>query len=112
MSANGPCGTSKETPRRVTEVGKSGSPGSSSEGSIIGMKLSVSLPKEDVALLDAVVVETRAAGRSAVIQQAIELLREARLVEEYRQAALEWESSGDAEAWASTDTDGVVDETW
>lgn len=76
------------------------------------MKLSVSLPKEDVALLDAVVVETRAAGRSAVIQQAIELLREARLVEEYRQAALEWESSGDAEAWASTDTDGVVDETW
>lgn len=76
------------------------------------MKLSVSLPQEDVALLDAVVAEKRAAGRSAVIQQAIELLREARLVEEYRQAAQEWESSGDAEAWASTDADGIVDEVW
>lgn len=76
------------------------------------MKLSVSLPDDDVALLDSVIAETDAPGRSAVLHEAINLLREARLAREYRQAADEWNEAGDAAAWATTDMDGLSREAW
>ncbi|MDO5697843.1 MAG: ribbon-helix-helix domain-containing protein [Dermatophilus congolensis] len=76
------------------------------------MKLSVSLPDEDVALLDEIVAESGVAGRSAALRQAIAALRETRLSQEYEQAADERDLSGDATAWATTDTDGLSDEAW
>lgn len=76
------------------------------------MKLSVSLPEDDIALLDEIAEETGAPSRSAVLRQAIEALRESRLARAYELAADEWEASGDAAAWAMTETDGAVDEAW
>ena len=76
------------------------------------MKLSVSLPDADVALIDKVVSETDAPGRSAVVHRAVELLREQRLAQEYEQAAEEWETSGEAAVWSTADTDGLDRETW
>lgn len=75
------------------------------------MKLSVSLPEEDVALLDAVAAEAHT-GRSGAIHQAIELLREARLRTEYQVAAQEWDDSGEDAAWRPTDTDALADASW
>lgn len=73
------------------------------------MKLSVSLSEEDVASLDRY---ARAAGlksRSAAIQQAIRLLGDPELEQDYAAAWDEWEASGDAEAWETTSGDGLVD---
>ncbi|MCA0435673.1 MAG: ribbon-helix-helix protein, CopG family [Tetrasphaera sp.] len=75
------------------------------------MKVSVSLPDSDVELLDTIAAESRT-GRSAVVHQAVELLREARLRAEYELAADEWESSGDAAAWSTTDVDGLRHAAW
>ena len=73
------------------------------------MKLSVSLPEEDVAALDEY---ARAAGlksRSAAVQRAIRLLRQRDLEQDYAAAWDEWESSGDAPAWEVSSADGLVD---
>ena len=73
------------------------------------MKLSVSLSEEDVASLDRY---ARAAGlksRSAAIQQAIRLLGDPELEQDYAAAWDEWKASGDAEAWETTSGDGLVD---
>ncbi|HKF33469.1 MAG TPA: ribbon-helix-helix domain-containing protein [Jatrophihabitantaceae bacterium] len=73
------------------------------------MKLSVSLPEEDVAALDEY---ARAAGlksRSAAVQRAIRLLRQRDLEQDYAAAWDEWESSGDAHAWEVSSADGLVD---
>lgn len=75
------------------------------------MDISVSLPEEDVALLDAVAAESNT-GRSEALHHAIELLREARLRAEYAQAAQEWEDSGEGEAWSATETEGLTSTAW
>ncbi|GMA40883.1 ribbon-helix-helix protein, CopG family [Mobilicoccus caccae] len=75
------------------------------------MKVSVSLPEEDVALLDAVASE-RSTGRSAVVHEAVELLREKRLAEEYAEAAREWDSSGEGRLWSAADADGISNAAW
>ncbi len=72
------------------------------------VKLSVSLSPAEVEALD---TYARAAGlksRSAAIQQAIRLLGDAELEDAYAAAWQEWEDSGDADAWASTDADGLA----
>jgi Arc/MetJ-type ribon-helix-helix transcriptional regulator len=72
------------------------------------MKLSVSLPEEDVATLDEY---ARAAGlksRSAAVQRAIRLLRQRDLEQDYAAAWAEWESSG-AQDWEVTTADGLAD---
>lgn len=67
------------------------------------MKISVSLPDEDVQFLDA-----RGAGnRSAVLHEAVDLLRRNYLSELYAAAADEWESSEDARLWDNTAADGI-----
>jgi Arc/MetJ-type ribon-helix-helix transcriptional regulator len=73
---------------------------------VIGMKLSVSLPDDDVAFLDAF---TRAQGgsRSAVLHRAVGLLREAELGAAYAEAWAEWEGSEDAAVWDTTAGDGL-----
>ncbi|MFD4247228.1 type II toxin-antitoxin system ParD family antitoxin [Streptomyces sp. NPDC058525] len=74
------------------------------------MKISVSLPQEDVAFVDRYAAEVEAESRSAVIHAAIQLLRESALEKEYLEAWDEWYESGDAELWDRTAGDGIVDE--
>ncbi len=76
------------------------------------MKISVSLPQEDVAFVDEYAERTEAGSRSAVIHAAIELLRQAQLVQEYTEAFAEWDAGEDAAAWDRTSGDGITDETW
>ncbi|MFJ3171202.1 ribbon-helix-helix domain-containing protein [Streptomyces roseus] len=76
------------------------------------MKISVSLPQEDVAFVDEYATRTEADSRSAVIHAAIDLLRAADLEAEYTEAFAEWEASGDAELWDRTSGDGITDEAW
>jgi Arc/MetJ-type ribon-helix-helix transcriptional regulator len=71
------------------------------------MKLSVSLPEEDVRLLDEHVRAAGLQGRSAALHEAIQLLRYSKLEEDYADAWSEWESSDDAAAWDSATGDGV-----
>jgi Arc/MetJ-type ribon-helix-helix transcriptional regulator len=71
------------------------------------MKVSVSLPEDDVAFLDRYADEHGDASRSAALQRAIRLLRASELHDAYRDAWQEWEESGEAEAWESTSADGL-----
>jgi len=78
-------------------------------GSIEGMKISVSLPQEDVAFVDEYAAKTDADSRSAVIHAAIELLRASNLEAEYEEAFAEWDKSEDAEFWDRVSGDGLTD---
>ena len=71
------------------------------------MKLSVSLPEEDVEFLDEYAKGQGIASRSAVVQRAVRLLRATGLALAYAAAWEEWETSGDAEAWDSVVGDGL-----
>lgn len=73
------------------------------------MKVSVSLPADDVAALDEY---ARAAGlrsRSAAVQRAIRMLRNPELEENYALAWDEWAASGEQAAWDETAADGLAD---
>jgi Arc/MetJ-type ribon-helix-helix transcriptional regulator len=78
-------------------------------GSINGMKLSVSLPEEDVEYLDEYVAEKSVASRSAALHEAIGLLRLSVLESAYEAANAEWESSEDAALWENASADGLGD---
>ena len=71
------------------------------------MKISVSLPDEDVEFLDEYAKSLGIGSRSAVVQRAIRLLRTSGLGSAYAQAWAEWEASGEAEAWDSVVGDGL-----
>ena len=52
-------------------------------------------------------------SKSAVVERALTLLREAELGEQYAEAYREWEGSEDAELWEQTVGDGIVSgEKW
>ena len=70
------------------------------------MKLSVSVPDEDVAFLDAYAQEHSLPSRSAALHRAIYLLRLTQLGNAYSAAWSEWDASGDAEEWESVVGDG------
>ena len=70
------------------------------------MKISVSLPDDDVAFLDRYARST-AASRSAVVQRAIRLLRAAELGPAYAQAWEEWAAAGDGDDWDVVAGDGI-----
>ncbi len=70
------------------------------------MKLSVSLPDDDVEFLDSYADVQGIDSRSAVVHKAIRMLRSAQLGASYEEAFAEWEEGGDAEAWDSTVSDG------
>lgn len=78
-------------------------------GSITGMKISVSLPDDDVGFVDEYVAQTGGASRSAAIHEAIALLRSASLEDAYVVAWDEWEADGEAELWDVTVGDGIAD---
>ena len=71
------------------------------------MKISVSLPDEDVEFLDEYARSLGVRSRSAVIQRAVRLLRAAELGPAYAEAWEEWEASGDADLWDSAVADGI-----
>jgi Arc/MetJ-type ribon-helix-helix transcriptional regulator len=71
------------------------------------VKLSVSLPDDDVEFLDAYAHERGFASRSAVLHKAVRLLRGAQLGAAYEDAFVEWERT-DAEAWETTVGDGLT----
>jgi Arc/MetJ-type ribon-helix-helix transcriptional regulator len=71
------------------------------------MKISVSLPDEDIDFLDEYAKNLGIRSRSAVIQRALRLLRAAELGPAYAEAWAEWESGGDSDVWDSTAGDGL-----
>jgi Arc/MetJ-type ribon-helix-helix transcriptional regulator len=71
------------------------------------MKISVSLPGEDVAFLDAYANTHAYPSRSAVVHQAIRALRLGELHEAYGDAWAEWDADGEAESWNAVVGDGA-----
>ena len=71
------------------------------------MKVSVSLPGEDVQFLDEYAKEQGLESRSAALHRAVRLLRTAELGGTYEAAWDEWKAAGEAEVWEATTGDGV-----
>lgn len=71
------------------------------------MKLSVSLPSEDVEYLDAYTKTQGLGSRSAALQKAVRLLRAAELGTAYEDAWTEWATSEDSELWDEATADGL-----
>ena len=70
------------------------------------MKISMSLPHEDLAFLDAYVEEKGLPSRSAALHKAIRLLRASGLGTAYEAAWSEW-SEAEESSWAETSSDGL-----
>lgn len=73
------------------------------------MKLSVSLPDEDVAILDEYARSAGLPTRSAALQHAVRMLRLPDLEQDYEAAWQEWTESGEHAAWNSVAGDGIAD---
>ncbi len=73
------------------------------------MKLSVSLIDEDVAFIDEYARAHAAPSRSAVLHEAVELLRASQLSDAYAAAWEEWAADEDTQAWDATVGDGLPD---
>jgi Arc/MetJ-type ribon-helix-helix transcriptional regulator len=71
------------------------------------MKISISLPDEDVEFLDSFARDAKASSRSAAVHEAIALLRTAHLMADYAQAFDEWIDSGEAAEWNAVVADGL-----
>lgn len=69
------------------------------------MKVSVSLPDDDVALLDQLATE-RGTSRSALLHEAVVLLRSQRLGADYAAAWDEWDAT-DGPLWDAVVGDGI-----
>jgi Arc/MetJ-type ribon-helix-helix transcriptional regulator len=72
------------------------------------MKISVSLPEEDVEFLDSYAQDQGFDSRSAVVHTAVRMLRSMKLGDAYVEAWREWEESADAELWNTTISDGLA----
>ncbi|GAA2097523.1 ribbon-helix-helix protein, CopG family [Actinomadura alba] len=73
------------------------------------MKVGVSIPDEDVAFIDDYAARTGAKSRSAVLHQAVALLRSVDLEDAYAAAWQEWEHGEDSAPWDATSADGIAD---
>lgn len=71
------------------------------------MKVSVSLPDEDVEFLDAYARAQGLPSRSAALHKAVRLLRGAELTPAYEDAFLSWDESSDAAEWDVTSADNL-----
>lgn len=71
------------------------------------MKISISLPDADVAALDEHVRIAGLPSRSAAVQRAIRSLSDRKLEQDYADAWLEWDGSGERETWQATAADGL-----
>jgi Arc/MetJ-type ribon-helix-helix transcriptional regulator len=71
------------------------------------VKVSVSLPDEDVAFLDSYATAQGIPSRSAVLQRAVRLLRAAELGPAYEAAWADWSQGPDEQLWETTTGDGL-----
>lgn len=71
------------------------------------MKISVSIPDDDVTFVDSLASRGAYASRSAAVQAAIRLLRDRQDIDSYAAAWDEWESTDDAVLWEAVARDGV-----
>lgn len=71
------------------------------------MKVSVSLPDDDVAFLDEYSRDRAMASRSAALHKAVSLLRAVELGPAYADAWQEWEHSDDSALWKTVNADGL-----
>ena len=72
------------------------------------MKLSVSLPDDDVRFLDDYASRAGMASRSAALHRAVRLLRAAELGPASDKAWTDWGDGGEDEAWEPTVGDGLA----
>lgn len=72
------------------------------------MKLSVSVPSEDLAFLDRYASEHALGSRSAALHHAIQALRVSALPGSYAEAWADWDADGDADVWEPATGDGAV----
>jgi len=73
------------------------------------MKLSVSLPDDDVEFLDAYAKARGIESRSAAVHAAVRQLRVSELGTAYEDAWQEWAESGAADEWDAVTGDGLTD---
>jgi len=71
------------------------------------MKVSISLPEDDVEFLDAYAQSQGIGSRSAVVHKAVRLLQVSDLGEAYEQAFTSWDDEGEADAWDLVAADGL-----
>jgi Arc/MetJ-type ribon-helix-helix transcriptional regulator len=71
------------------------------------VKVSVSLPEDDVEFLDSYARTQGIESRSAAVHKAVGLLRATQLGDAYEEAWDSWEGSDDASAWESAAADGL-----
>ena len=71
------------------------------------MKVSVSLPDDDVEYLDAYATAQGFASRSAVVHKAVRLLRASELGSAYEEAWGDWAASDEAGIWDVANADGM-----
>ncbi len=72
------------------------------------MKLSVSLPDDDVEYLDEYARAKQLASRSAALHKAVRLLRASELGSAYEDAWMEWAESDDDQLWDAVVDDGLA----
>jgi Arc/MetJ-type ribon-helix-helix transcriptional regulator len=72
------------------------------------MKLSVSLPDDDVEYLDEYARTQRLESRSAALHKAVRLLRASELGSAYEDAWTEWAESDDGQLWDAVVDDGLA----
>ena len=70
------------------------------------MKLSVSIPDDDLEFIDAYASEHGVESRSGVVHRAVALLRATELGDDYAAAWAEWDGSDDAD-WDVVARDGL-----
>lgn len=80
---------------------------SNTSGSIRSMKVSVSLPEDDVEFLDSYAQAQGIESRSAALHRAVGLLRISQLGDAYEEAWASWAASDDASAWEAVTADGL-----
>jgi Arc/MetJ-type ribon-helix-helix transcriptional regulator len=71
------------------------------------MKVSMSLPAEDVEFLDSYAQAQGYPSRSAVLLKAVRLLRAGELTDAYESAWAEWAATGEDGLWEVAAGDGV-----
>ncbi len=71
------------------------------------MKLSISLPEEDVEFLDEYTADHGMPSRSAAVHKAVRLLRASGLGAAYEEAWAEWAASDDDALWEPAAGDGI-----
>ena len=71
------------------------------------MKVSISLPDEDVEFLDTYAQSQGIESRSAVVHRAVGLLRASELGDAYEDAFSSWSAEGEDAAWEVVAADGL-----